>query len=181
MTVVARARAGSVTAFEALVDHYQTPLFRYVYRVVSDRSSAEDIVQESFVAAWRGLPTLSTPAAFRGWLYRIATNRSFDLLRARKPQSELPDEDGEPTRTLDRGSDDHDDPARVVVQRAQLDALQQALAGLPPQQRAAWTLQKIDGLSYDEIAVALGLPVSTVRGRIARARQTLAEGMASWR
>lgn len=73
------------------------------------------------------------------------------------------------------------DPARVAVQRAQFEALQDALATLPPQQRAAWTMQRMEGFSYDEIAVALSLPPSTVRGRIARARQTLAERLAAWR
>lgn len=180
-TVVARARDGSTDAFEHLVDAYQTPLFRYALRLVGDRGSAEDVVQETFVAAWRGLPTLGEPAAFRGWLYRITTRRSFDVLRSRRPEAEWPDEDGVVSLPVPAGGADHDDPARVVVQRAQFEALQQALAVLPPEQRAAWTMQRIDGLGYDEIAVALSLPVSTVRGRIARARQNLAARMASWR
>ena len=180
-TVVARARDGSSTAFETLIDHYQTPLFRYAYRLLGDRHDAEDVVQDTFIGAWRGLPTLGDPATFRGWLYQIATRRIFDLLRARRPQEEWPDEDSPAPGGLAARSADHDDPARVVVAQAQFEALQQALDTLPPQQRAAWSMQRIDGLSYDEIAVALTLPVSTVRGRIARARQSLAERMASWR
>lgn len=179
--MVSRARDGSTTAFETLIDHYQTPLFRYALRLLGERRDAEDVVQDTFISAWRGLPTLGDPAAFRGWLYQIATRRIFDLLRARRPVQEWPDEDGAPPGTAGRPSADNDDPAQVVVQRAQFEALQQALMTLPPQQRAAWSMQKIDGLSYDEIAVAMGLPVSTVRGRIARARQGLAERMASWR
>lgn len=180
-TVVARARDGSTQAFETVVDHYQTPLFRYAYRLLGDRGHAEDVVQDTFIAAWRGLPTITDTAAFRGWLYRIASRRTFDLLRARRPQVEWPDEeDVQPSRVgNERG--DQNDPARITVQLAQFEALQQALATLPPQQRAAWTMQQIDGLSYEEIAIALSLPVSTVRGRIARARQTLAERMSSWR
>lgn len=179
-TVVARARDGSTTAFETLIDHYQTPLFRYALRLLGDRRDAEDVVQDVFIGAWRGLPTLSEPGAFRGWLYQIATRRIFDLLRVRRPDQEWADEDEPPPSSV-RSPAVPTDPARVVVQRAQFEALQQALATLPPQQRAAWSMQKIDGLSYDEIAVALSLPVSTVRGRIARARQGLAERMASWR
>lgn len=179
--MVARARDGSTQAFETLIDYYQTPLFRYAYRLLSDRGNAEDVVQDTFIAAWRGLPTITDTAAFRGWIYRIATRRAFDLLRSRRPQVEWPDEDDDQPSSVNSESRDHNDPARVTVERAQYEALQQALATLPPQQRAAWSMQRIDGLSYDEIAVALSLPVSTVRGRIARARQSLAERMASWR
>jgi len=180
-TVVARAQDGSTAAFEMLIDHYQTPLFRYAYRILGDRGNAEDVVQETFIAAWRGLPTITTAAAFRGWLYQIATRRAFDALRARRPQVEWPGEDEDPPSSVNAKQGSHDDPAQLAVQMAQFEALQQALTTLPPQQRAAWSMQRIDGLSYDEIATALSLPVSTVRGRIARARQTLAERMASWR
>lgn len=180
-TVVSRAQDGNTVAFEMLIDHYQTPLFRYVYRLLGDRGNAEDVVQETFIAAWRGLPTITTPAAFRGWLYQIATRRAFDALRARRPQVEWPSEDDVHPSSVNAKQGNHDDPAQLAVQMAQFEALQQALATLPPQQRAAWSMQRIDGLSYDEIATALSLPVSTVRGRIARARQTLAERMASWR
>jgi len=181
VTLVARAQDGSTQAFETLLDRYQTPLFRYAYRLLNDRSGAEDVVQETFIAAWRGLPTLSAPGAFRGWLYQIATRRAFDVLRTRRPQAEWPDEDEIQPTSLGGGPRPSDDPAGVAVRKAKFEALQQALGSLPPQQRAAWTMQRIDCLSYDEIAVALSLPVSTVRGRIARARQTLAERMASWR
>lgn len=181
VTLVTRAQDGSTRAFETLLDHYQTPLFRYAYRLLDDRGNAEDVVQETFVAVWRGLPTLTAPAAFQGWLYQIATRRAFDMLRARRPQVEWPNEDEEPPSTAGSKPVGRNDPARLAVHKAQFEALQQALATLPPQQRAAWSMQRIDGLSYDEIAVALSLPVSTVRGRIARARQTLAERMASWR
>lgn len=180
-TIVARARDGNTQAFEALIDRYQVAIFRYAYRMLNDRGNAEDVTQETFVAAWRGLPTLADPGAFRGWLYRIATRRAFDVLRVRRPEGDLPDDDSESASTFGATASQHDDPAQLVVRRAQHEALQQALLTLAPQQRAAWSMQQIDGLSYDEIAVALGVPVSTVRGRIARARQTLAERMASWR
>jgi RNA polymerase sigma-70 factor (ECF subfamily) len=177
VTVVIRAQGGNVDAFETLIDTYQTPLFRYALRLLDDRGSAEDVVQETFVAAWRGLPTLADPGAFRGWLYRITTRRAFDVLRARRPQAEWPDED----HPAAPAAPAHHDPAQTVVHRSQFEALQQHVARLPPQQRAAWTMQIIDGLSYAEIAVALNLPLSTVRGRISRARRTLAERMSSWR
>jgi RNA polymerase sigma-70 factor (ECF subfamily) len=180
-TIVARAKAGNPQAFERLVDRYQTAVFRYTYRMVEDRGTAEEVVQETFVAAWRGLPALADPAAFRGWLYRIATRRAFDVLRAPRPYVGLPPEDDEPARAVGNPTATSVDPAQVTVQRAQVRALQQALTTLPPQQRAAWTMRTLEGLSYEEIATALNLPVSTVRGRIARARQSLAEKMSPWR
>ena len=180
-TLVARAGDGDPRAFEILIDRYQAPIFRYIYRMLGDRGAAEDSVQDTFVAVWRGLPGLAEPAAFRGWLYRIATRRAFDVLRVRLPEAGLPMGMDEPRSTVAASTSTTVDPAQVTVQRAQVQALQQALMALPLQQRAAWSMQNLEGLSYDEIAVALSLPVSTVRGRIARARQSLAEKMWSWR
>lgn len=180
-TLVARAGDGDPRAFEILIDRYQAPIFRYIYRMLGDRGAAEDSVQDTFVAVWRGLPGLAEPAAFRGWLYRIATRRAFDVLRVRRPEAGLPMGIDEPRNTVAASTSTAVDPAQVTVQRAQVRALQQALMALPLQQRAAWSMQNLEGLSYDEIAVALSLPVSTVRGRIARARQSLAEKMWSWR
>jgi len=181
VTLVARAGDGDARAFEILIDWYQAAIFRYTYRMLGDRGAAEDVVQDTFVAVWRGLPGLAEPAAFRGWLYRIATRRAFDVLRARRPEVGLPMGTDEPVITVAAGISTAVDPAQLTIQRAQVQALQQALMTLPLQQRAAWSMQNLEGLSYDEIAVALSLPVSTVRGRIARARQSLAGKMWSWR
>jgi RNA polymerase sigma-70 factor, ECF subfamily len=180
-TLVARAGDGDPRAFELLIDRYQAPIFRYTYRMLGDRGSAEDVVQDTFVAVWRGLPGLTEPAAFRGWLYQIATRRAFDVLRVRRPEAGLPMGTEEPLIAVTAATSTTVDPAQVTVERAQVQALQQALMSLPLQQRAAWSMQNLEGLSYDEIAVALSLPVSTVRGRIARARHSLAGKMWSWR
>lgn len=147
--------------------------------MVSDQTAAEDVVQDSFLAAWQSLPSLLQPGAFRGWLYQIATRRSLDLLRTRRgplPLDEQSDAAGSRVRT---GS--NDDPAAVHEHRAQLESLQHVLADLPALQRAIWSMREVDGLSYDEIARATSLPVSTVRGRIARTRRQVAERMSPWR
>jgi RNA polymerase sigma-70 factor (ECF subfamily) len=121
------------------------------------------------------LGQLQEDAAFSGWLFRTATNRCLNAIRARKPVDggEAADELPAP------GSAGR--PERQAETSAQLSALGEALDKLTPEQRACWLLREVHGRSYDEIAGALGVTGATVRGRIARARAQLAEVMAPWR
>ncbi len=176
ISAVARAQDGDLAAFESLVDRYQAPIFRLAMRMVRDRSQAEDIVQDTFIAAWRKLPTLVEPAAFTGWLYQVATRRSLDVLRRKRPQETF-DEEYRATE----GVGDQPDPATSAVRRAEIDDFRRALDALSDDLRTCWVLKELDGLSYAEIGSALGLQPSTVRGRIARARRQLAERMQPWR
>lgn len=174
-TLVGRSVSGDDQAFAVLVRRYQAPLYRHAWRLTQDRRTAEDVVQEAFVTAWRRLPTLQRAEVFRSWLYQITTRRSIDVVRAWRP--EQPVDTLAPTvepAATEAG------PAGRLEQRAQLADLATALQELPVGQRAAWCLREIDELSYEEIAAALDLPVSTVRGRIARARVELAERMRAW-
>ena len=174
-SLVGRSVSGDDQAFAVLVRRYQSPLYRHAWRLTQDRRTAEDVVQEAFLTAWRRLPSLERAESFRSWLYQITTRRSIDVVRARRPEQpvDLVGTAAEPSAT-DPG------PATRLEQGAQLADLAVALQRLPVGQRAAWCLREIDELSYDEIAVALELPVSTVRGRIARARLELAERMSAW-
>lgn len=179
-SAVARAQDGDLDAFEALVDRYQAPIFRLAMRLLRDRAQAEDVAQDTFVAAWRKLPTLVEPAAFRGWLYQVATRRSLDVLRRRRPQQPLDDElEAEPVGAAGQGQ--AADPALTAVRNAELADFRRVLAELPDELRTCWMLKELDGLSYAEIATALHLQPSTVRGRIARARQHLGMRMQPWR
>lgn len=176
-TAVSRAQDGDLDAFAGLVEHYQNPLFRLALRTVRDRPLAEDIVQEAFIAAWRKLPSLAEPAAFRGWIYQIVTFRCLDALRRR--QTEPARADGfDPDSAATRQTVD---PALLVEQQAQSHDLGQALGELPTEVGLCWVLREVHGLSYAEVATALNVPVSTVRYRLSRARRDLAERMASWR
>jgi RNA polymerase sigma-70 factor (ECF subfamily) len=177
-TLVGRSTSGDDQAFAVLVRRYQAPLFRHAWRLTQDRRTAEDVTQEAFVTAWRRLPGLARPESFRSWLYQIATRRSIDAVRARRPEQPV-DTTGTVAPT-DAFVSAEPGPAAVAEQREQLEDLAAALQALPLGQRAAWSMREIDGLSYEEIAVALVLPVSTVRGRIARARHELAERMSAW-
>jgi RNA polymerase sigma-70 factor, ECF subfamily len=188
-TIVARAQDGDAEAFEYLVDAYQQKLFRLACRLLGDRAQAEDVVQETLVAMWRKLPLLASPGAFGGWLYHVATNRCLDILRKRSTHPEEPTEAEELQRCADARPDTRTpasrtlrgDPAYEAEMSAQLHDLASALETLSPDLRATWLLREMHGHSYTEIAAILKITEPTVRGRLARARQHLAERMNPWR
>ncbi|MEV0359442.1 sigma-70 family RNA polymerase sigma factor [Nocardia sp. NPDC050697] len=173
-TLVGRAKDGDIRAYEELVLRYQARMYRLAVRVLADRADAEDVIQEVFLTAWRRLDQLEDEAAFVGWLYRMTTNRCLNVIRARRPRAELDPE---------TAASPHTDtwPEHAVQVSSQLGALTAALETLTPEQRACWLLREVDGLSYEEIADAVGAGPAAVRGRIARARAQLSEVMEPWR
>ncbi|WP_434993639.1 RNA polymerase sigma factor [Arthrobacter sp. Ld5] len=198
LTIVARAQNGDVHAFEWLVSTHEGGVFRLACRMLGDHAEAEDIVQETFIAARRSLPDLAAPQAFLPWLYRAATNKCFNHLRGRRRHPTEPDSfDDEPVPGGSHGasaSGEADpwnqwdgrgglcqDPALRYEAEAQMQALCGLLQAVPAGPRACWLLRDVHEFSYTEIAAIVQLPESTVRGRIARARRMLAEGMQSWR
>ncbi|MGH4033594.1 RNA polymerase sigma factor [Actinomycetota bacterium Odt1-20B] len=170
-----RAAEGDEEAFETLVRRHGPVLLRLAARLLGDRTEGEDAVQDAFVSAWRRLPEYRGDAAFLSWMYRIVTNRCLNVLRARRPTADL-DAVPEPA-----APDHQTSVARTVEGKAALDALQDALTQLTPQQRACWVLREMHGLSYEEIADAVGISHQAVRGRIFRARRYLTEVMGAWR
>ncbi|WP_220725979.1 RNA polymerase sigma factor [Arthrobacter cheniae] len=199
LTIVARAQDGDVHAFEWLLSAYQGGVFRLALRMLNHHAEAEDIVQETFIAAWRSLPNLAAPEAFIPWLYRTATNKCFNQLRSRRRRPADPDSfDDEPVPGGPRGTSvvgeaelrnqldapgggESQDPASHYETEAQMLALAGLLQTVPAGPRACWLLREVHGFSYTEIAVIVQQPQSTVRGRIARAKRVLAEGMQPWR
>jgi RNA polymerase sigma-70 factor, ECF subfamily len=173
-TLAARARDGDVPAYEELVLRYQGPMFRLALRMLGHRADAEDVVQEVFLTVWRRLPQLQEDSAFVAWLYRMMTNRCLNAIRARRPSAdvELDEQPSGASGSL---------PDRAAEVSAQLTVLTGALDRLTAEQRACWLLREVHGRSYGEIAQILGTTGTAVRGRIARARMTLAEVMAPWR
>ncbi|GAA3553255.1 RNA polymerase sigma factor [Microlunatus spumicola] len=178
-TVVGRAQDGDLAAFELIVHRYQGPVFRLAYRMLGDRGEAEDVVQDCLVLVWRKLPSLVDVQAFHRWIYQLATRRCLSVLRTRsRRQTDATDADD-----LERELpvDEADDPAAAAQYAASLRGLDEMLRRLPDEQRACWVLRELHDLTYPEIAFAMNLPVSTVRGRLARARQNLTKGMGAWR
>ncbi|MGW0556714.1 RNA polymerase sigma factor [Streptomyces sp. NPDC002926] len=173
-TLVVRARDGDIRAFEVLVRRYQGPMYHLALHMLSNRSDAEDVVQEVFLTAWRRLGQLRDDPAFVGWLYRTTTNRCLNIIRARRPVAEADLDNRESAEAA--GS-----PERAAQVSEQLIALADALTRLTPEQRACWLLREVHGRSYAEIARATGTTQTAVRGRIARARAQLAEAMSPWK
>ncbi len=174
LTLVVRAQEGDTRAFEILVRRHQRPLYRLAVRLLDNRSDAEDAVQEAFVAAWRRLSGFRREAAFSSWMYRIVTNRCLKVLRGRRPVVALEDLGDQP-------GPDSASPERTAEKQDRAAALQRALRDLSIDQRTCWVLRELHGLSYEDIAAIVGASPDAVRGRLHRARCTLAEVMTPWR
>ncbi|GAA5060101.1 RNA polymerase sigma factor [Nocardia callitridis] len=173
-TLVGRARDGDMRAYEQLVVRYQGQMFRLSVKMLADRADAEDVVQDVFLNAWRRLAQLNDDSAFVGWLYRMTTNRCLNVIRARRPRTDVDPDTTESQRTETR-------PDHAVQVSSQLQALNDALQLLTPEQRACWLLREVHGLSYEEIGDIVEAKTTAVRGRIARARAHLSEVMKPWR
>lgn len=172
-TLVARATDGDVRAFEVLARRHG-PLMRvFAAKMLGSNLESDDVVQESFLTAWRRLPELDTPARFRPWVTQITTRKALDRIRARRHHDDV--------ATVDPAADAVRSPERIVEARLQLDAVWEALDKLPEDQRRSWLLRETAGYSYQEIGEALELPASTVRGLLARARRFLLQEMEAWR
>ena len=172
-TLVDRAVDGDLRAFEVLVRRHGPLVRAYATRILGSSHDADDVVQDTFITAWAKLPTLENPALVKSWLMRIANHKSIDRIRARRHHSNLDDVDVP-------ASEDHS-PTRLVEARSRSEALSQVLTALPEDQRRCWELKEFADYSYVKIAEELDLPVSTVRGLLARARKTLIREMEVWR
>ncbi len=176
--LVERAQRGDKRAFGLLVEKYQRKLGRLLSRMIRDQGEVEDVVQEAFIKAYRALPNFRNESAFYTWLYRIGINTAKNYLVAmgRRPRAvpeiEVEDaenfEDGDELRTIDT-------PETELMSKQVAKTVNDTVASLPEELRTAITLREIDGLSYEEIATLMNCPIGTVRSRIFRARETIAE------
>lgn len=175
--LVLRAQRGDKRAFGLLVDKYQRRLGRLLSRMIRDQSEIEDVVQESFIKAYRALPNFRGDSAFYTWLYRIGINTAKNYLvsTGRRPTAstdiEIEDaenfEDGGELRTMET-------PESSMMTKQIAQTVNDTVDGLPEELRTAITLREIEGLSYEEIATMMSCPIGTVRSRIFRARETIA-------
>ncbi|CAD6008960.1 RNA polymerase sigma factor [Agreia sp. COWG] len=172
--LVGRAADGDVRAFDVLIRRYGQLMQSYARHLLGSTAESDDVVQHAFITAWQQLSTLSDPGAVKPWLMRIVNRKSLDRIRARRPDDSLDDNDAIVAGT---GSD----PEHVAVSRALQSAVAVALSALPENQRRCWLMKEIAGYSYENISEELGLPVSTVRGLLARARRSLIREMEPWR
>ena len=177
--LVERVKQGDQRAFALLVAKYERRVQRLLSRRVRDSAEIEDITQEAFIKAYRALPQFRGESAFYTWLYRIAINTAKNYLatKSRRPVTVGEFQGADDGEFFDLGDvvEDNNTPDAVLHSRQVAEAVNAAIEALPEDLKAAITLREIEGLSYEEIAQAMDCPIGTVRSRIFRAREAIAQ------
>ncbi|MFA6062209.1 MAG: RNA polymerase sigma factor RpoE [Gallionella sp.] len=176
--LVERVQRGDKHAFDLLVAKYQRKLGRLISRFVRDTGEAEDVTQEAFIKAYRALPGFRGDSAFYTWLYRIGINTAKNYLLSNKRRAPTSTTfDAEEAESFEDGGLLHEvsTPENELMSKQVVSVVQATLQQLPEDLRSALTLREIEGLSYEEIASVMNCPVGTVRSRIFRAREAVAE------
>lgn len=175
--LVMRAQRGDQEAFRVLVERYQKLVYTLALRLVSNPHDGEDVAQEAFLSAWKGLPKFRMDAKFSTWLYRLTVNAATDLLRRRQKEQthhSLEDEQ-QPVQVPDR-TPGPEEQAQAAERRA---ILQRAIDSLTENHRKILLLREVNGLDYQEIGQVLELTPGTVKSRLARARRELRDKLLS--
>jgi RNA polymerase sigma-70 factor (ECF subfamily) len=176
--LVERAQRGDKRAFEMLVAKYQRKLGRLLSRFIRDAGEVEDVTQEAFIKAYRALPSFRGESAFYTWLYRIGINTAKNYLVAMGRRAPTTTEfDSEEAENFDDGDQlrDVNTPEAELMSKQIATTVNETMQALPEELRTAITLREIEGLSYEDIATIMNCPIGTVRSRIFRARETIAE------
>lgn len=174
--LVERCAAGDEVACTALVDEHQRMVYQLAFHLLGDHQEALDLSQEVFLRVFRTIHAFRGQSSLRTWIYRIVLNQAHNRQRwwrRRRRDDQVPLDDhlrahGDVLAAAETAA-----PDRILHQKELGERLRRALAALPFDQRSAIVLREIDGLSYEEIAYALGVRVGTVKSRLARARQAL--------
>ncbi|AOU97570.1 RNA polymerase sigma factor RpoE [Acidihalobacter yilgarnensis] len=173
--LVRRVQNGDMRAFDLLVHKYQHKILNLIARYVHEPAAAQDVAQEAFIKAYRGLGNFRGESAFYTWLYRIAINTAKNHLVAesrRSPEFEINAEDAE---RLDgeSGLKEYATPEGELLSEEIRQRVFDAIEALPEDLKTAITLRELEGMSYEEIAQVMGCPIGTVRSRIFRARESI--------
>ncbi len=176
--LVERAQQGDKRAFELLVGKYQRKLGRLLSRFVRDAGEVEDVTQEAFIKAYRALPSFRGDSAFYTWLYRIGINTAKNHLASlgrRVPTST--NYDSEEAEAFDDSDQlrDLNTPENLLMSKQIAQTVNQSMDRLPEELKTAIMLREIEGMSYEDIAKIMDCPIGTVRSRIFRAREAIAE------
>ena len=169
--LIAKAQKGDRDAFGELVRHHHAGVVNVVYRMCGDVELSEDAAQDAFIQAWLHLPSFRPGTSLRNWIYRIAVNAALDVLR-REPETPLVD-----LETLSM-PDSVAGPEIVLLEKERAFAVQRAILSLTEANRSVLTLREYGGLSYQEIAATLNIPLGTVMSRLNYARDRLKEVLA---
>ena len=178
--VLARARQGDSDAFRALVEQHSRSVFRLAFRMTGNEQDAEDVVQDSFLKAYRQLGRFESRANFGTWLYRIVSNCAVDLMRSKQARHDQSRKDSL-DEAVELAAVSAAGPERMA-QSAQIEQrVQEALRALSPLERAAFTLRHYEGRSIDEISATLGLGTSAAKHSVFRAVKKLRLALAPLR
>jgi RNA polymerase sigma-70 factor, ECF subfamily len=176
--LVERAQRGDKHAFELLVSKYQRKLARLLARFIRDPVEVEDVAQEAFIKAYRALPSFRGDSAFYTWLYRIGINTAKNYLVAMGRRAPTTTQfDSEDAESFEDGDQlrDINTPESMLMSAEIARTVNDTLEHLPAELRDAITLRELEGLSYEDIATIMNCPIGTVRSRIFRAREAIAE------
>lgn len=177
--LVERVQHGDKHAFDLLVIKYQRKLARLLSQFIRDAAEVEDIAQETFIKAYRALPSFRGESAFYTWLYRIGINtaKNFLVSQGRKVPTTVSEFDNEDAENFEEAGKlrEVSTPESELMSKQIAQTVNQSLESLPEELRTAIVLREIEGLSYEEIASIMDCPIGTVRSRIFRAREAIAE------
>ena len=173
--LVKKAQNGDKAAFDALVTKYQFKVVNLVTRFVKDVDEAQDVAQEAFIKAYRGLSNFRGDSAFYTWLYRIAINsaKNYIVSQSRKSPTYAVDIDDAEHMETAAALKDIDTPEGKLLTSEIENTVYKAIKELPEDLKTAITLRELEGMTYEEIANVMECPIGTVRSRIFRARETI--------
>jgi len=175
------AAGGREGAYRELLTRYERPVFSLVYRMVRQRTLAEDLAQEAFIRAFGAIESYDPRYKFSNWIFKIANNHTIDYLRKRKldtvslhgsPHASTPEEESRTTLVIASGDET---PEQYVEHRELGGQIEEAIGQLRPEYRSVILLRHVEGHSYDEIADIMDLPLGTVKTYLHRARGELKE------
>lgn len=169
--LIRRCRDGDRDSFAALVNRYASMVYTVAHRMTGDAAAADDLAQETFLAAYGALGSFQFGSKFSSWLYSIVLNKCRDYLRTRKPSVSVDD-------LAEVIADCAATPEQRAASREAGDVVQAALGELPPEYREVLILKHIEGLSYEEIAALLGVSEGALKVRACRGRELLRSALA---
>jgi RNA polymerase sigma-70 factor (ECF subfamily) len=178
LVLVAASKNGDQEAFAQLVQRYQRLIFNLVYRMLQQYEETTEITQETFLAAWQGLPSFRGDARFSTWLYRIAYNCSLKQLELRKRDRALQIA-LEAEKTLEKTNDEQRENAELDARDRQI-LVQEHLSHLPTKYRIVLILRHLQDMTYEEMAEILTMPIGTIKTHLFRARNLLKERLQSF-
>lgn len=179
--LVKRAKSGDYQAFDLLVLKYQSRLISTAFKFVKDVQIAEDIVQDSFIKAFKALESFREDSSFYTWIYRITVNTSKNFLVSKKRKSELLNSDLSEEASYEIEPVETYSPEDLLQATQLKKVITETIDQLGEDTRTALTLRELDGLSYEQIAVVVNCPVGTVRSRIFRGREVIDEAISQYK